>query len=84
MGGVDASAYKNVWIFIEHEQEKFRASPSNCLGQGRRLADDRGMPALRHAPVRQRTGGKFAKEAIAYGAEKVYVMESPSAEDLSD
>ena len=40
--GVDASAYKNVWIFIEHERGKISSVSFELLGQGRNLADDLG------------------------------------------
>ena len=76
-GGVDASAYKNVWVFIEHEQEKVSSVSFELLGQGRKLADDLGCQLCGMLLCDGGQAETFAKEAIAYGAEKVYVMESP-------
>ena len=41
-GAVDTSAYKNVWVFIEHERGKVSNVSFELLGQGRILADDLG------------------------------------------
>jgi electron transfer flavoprotein alpha subunit len=76
-GGVDASAYKNVWVFIEHEQEKVSSVSFELLGEGRKLADDLGCQLCGLLLCDGGQTEKFTKEVIAYGAEKVYVMESP-------
>src|SRR3990172_7661595 len=39
---IDTSAYKNVWIFIEHEHGKVSNVSFELLGQGRILANDLG------------------------------------------
>lgn len=77
VGGVDASAYKNVWVFIEHEQEKISSVSFELLGQGRILADDLGCQLCGMLLCDSGQAEKFIQEAFAYGAEKVYVMESP-------
>jgi len=72
---IDTSAYKNVWVFIEHERGKVSNVSFELLGQGRNLANDLGCQLCGML-----FGDKvddFAKEAVAYGAEKVYVIESP-------
>src|SRR5512143_4078596 len=77
VGGVDASAYKNVWIFIEHERGKVSSVSFELLGQGRKLADDLGCQLCGMLLCDPEQTEGFAKEASAFGAEKVYVMESP-------
>jgi electron transfer flavoprotein alpha subunit len=77
VGGVDASAYRNVWIFIEHEHGKISSVSFELLGQGRKLADDLGCQLCGMLLCDSEQVEKFAPETIAYGAEKVYVMESP-------
>jgi electron transfer flavoprotein alpha subunit len=74
---VDTSAYKNVWIYVEHERGKVANVSFELLGQGRKLADDIGCHLCGMLLCDSSDTESFAKEAIAYGAEKVYVMESP-------
>ncbi len=76
---IDISEYKDVWVFIEHEQGKVSSVSFELLGEGRKLAD-----ALGCKVCGMLFGSKiddYIKEAIAYGAEKVYVTESPLLED---
>jgi electron transfer flavoprotein alpha subunit len=75
---IDISEYKDVWVFIEHEQGKVSSVSFELLGEGRKLAD-----ALGCKVCGMLFGSKvddYIKEAIAYGAEKVYVTESPLLE----
>ena len=74
---IDTSAYKNVWIFIEHESGKVSNVSFELLGEGRKLADALGCQLCGMLFADKGVVDQFAKEAIAYGAEKVYVMESP-------
>ena len=74
---IDISAYKNVWIFIEHESDKVSNVSFELLGEGRKLADALGCQLCGMLFADKGVVDQFAKEAIAYGAEKVYVMESP-------
>jgi electron transfer flavoprotein alpha subunit len=71
----DTSAYKNVWVFIEHERGKVSHVSYELLGQGRNLANDLGCQLC--GMLFGEKVDDFAKEAFAYGAEKVYVTESP-------
>jgi len=76
---IDLSEYKDVWVFIEHEQGKVSSVSFELLGEGRKLADAIGCKVCGML-----FGSKvddYIKEAIAYGAEKVYVTESPLLED---
>lgn len=72
----DVSA-KDVWIFIEHELGKVPSISFELLGQGRKLADVVGCKLCGMLFGEKESVEPFAKEAIAYGAERVYVMESP-------
>ncbi len=74
---VDTSAYKNVWVYVEHERGKVANVSFELLGQGRKLADAVGCQLCGMLLCDSSDTEGFAKEAIAYGAEKVYVMENP-------
>ncbi|OGP71067.1 MAG: electron transfer flavoprotein subunit alpha [Deltaproteobacteria bacterium RBG_16_50_11] len=74
---IDVGAYKNVWTFIEHESGKVSNVSFELLGEGRKLADAVGCQLCGMLFADKGVVDQFAKEAIAYGAEKVYVMESP-------
>jgi len=75
---IDAGAYQDVWVFIEHEQEKVSSVSYELLGEGRKLADAIGCKLCGFIFGKEVEG--FVKEAIAYGAEKVYVTENPLLE----
>jgi len=76
---VDVSEYRNVWVFIEHERGKVANVSFELLGQGRKLADSLGCSVC--GMLFGNEVEAFAKEAFAYGAEKVYLTESPLLED---
>ncbi|MEW6375480.1 MAG: electron transfer flavoprotein subunit alpha [Thermodesulfobacteriota bacterium] len=75
---IDTSAYKNVWVFVEHEQGKVSSVSFELLGEGKKLADALGCQLCGMLFGNKVDG--FIKEAIAYGAEKVYVTENPILE----
>ncbi len=72
---IDTGAYKDVWIFIEHEHGKVASVSFELLGEGRKLANDLGCKLC--GMIFGEKGDDFIKEVVAYGAEKVYVTESP-------
>jgi electron transfer flavoprotein alpha subunit len=74
---IDISAYKNVWIFIEHESGKVSNVSFELLGEGKKLADALGCQVCGMVFGEKGVVDPFAKEAFAHGAEKVYIMESP-------
>ncbi len=77
--GVDTGEYKNVWALIEHERGKVANVSFELLGKGRELAD-----SLECRLCGMLIGNEvepFAQEAFAYGAETVYLAESPLLED---
>ncbi len=75
---VDIGEYKNVWVFIEHERGKVSNVSFELLGEGRKLADS--LECSLCGMLIGNEAEPFAKEAIAYGAEKVYLTESPVLE----
>ena len=74
---IDTSAYKDVWVFIEHEQGTLAHVSFELLGEGRKLADALGCKLCGMLLCGNEGMDVFVREAIAYGAEKVYVTESP-------
>src|SRR4030043_800696 len=72
---IDTGAYKDVWIFIEHEHGKVANVSFELLGEGRKLANDLGCKLC--GMIFGEKADDFIKEVVAYGAEKVYVTESP-------
>ncbi len=73
--GLDISDYKDVWVFIEHKRERIANVSFELLGEGRKLADALGCKLsgmLLGDGVEE-----CAREAIKYGADKVYLTESP-------
>jgi len=74
----DFGEYKDVWVFIEHERGKIAKVSFELLGAGRKLADDLGCQLC--GMLMGHNVEEFAKEAIAYGAEKVYYIDDPVLE----
>jgi electron transfer flavoprotein alpha subunit len=74
---MDVSAYRDVWVFIEHESGKAANVSFELLGQGRKLADTLGCQLCGMVLSGSDGADGFIQEAFAYGAEKVYVAESP-------
>ncbi len=74
----DIEDYKDVWVFIEHEHGKIANVSFELLGVGRKLADDLGCQLC--GMLMGHGVEDFAKEAIAYGAEKVYYIDDPVLE----
>ena len=72
---IDLSAYKDVWVFVEHEHGKVANVAFELLGEGRKLANDLGCKLC--GMIFGEKADDLIKEAVAYGAEKVYVTESP-------
>jgi len=75
----DMGDYKDVWVFIEHERGKIAHVSFELLGAGRKLADDLGCKLC--GMLMGNGVEDFAKEAIAYGAEKVYYIDDPVLEN---
>jgi electron transfer flavoprotein alpha subunit len=71
--------YKGVLVFGELAEGKLASITTELLGCGRKLADDlkEGLSCL----LAGDTVGGAAKEAIAFGADRVYVVEEPTLKD---
>ena len=71
--------YKGVMIYAEVAEGKLMAISTELLGCGRKLADDLGeelCAALAGSDV-----SSLAQEVIAFGADKVYVVDDPLLKD---
>ncbi|WP_152396481.1 electron transfer flavoprotein subunit alpha/FixB family protein [Paenibacillus guangzhouensis] len=67
--------YRGIWVFLEHKEGAIVPVSLELLGAGRRLADKRGVPL---SGILIGDGVKaLASEAVAYGAETVYVYDAP-------
>ena len=71
--------YKGVMIYSEATEGKLAAISTELLGCGRKLADD--LRQVLCAVLVGRDVGSLAREAIAFGADKVYVIDAPLLED---
>ena len=71
--------YKGVMVFGEATEGKLAAIATELLGGGRKLADDLGQE-LSAVLVGSGISG-LAQEAIAFGADKVYVVDDPLLKD---
>jgi electron transfer flavoprotein alpha subunit len=70
---------KGVLVFGEISEGKLSAIATELLGCGRKLADDLGQEL---SAVLVGSGvGSYAQEAIAFGADKVYVVDDPLLKD---
>lgn len=65
--------YQGVMVYGEAGEGKLAAITTEILGAGRKLADEMGEPLS--AVLVGSDVGTLAKEAIAYGADKVYVVD---------
>jgi len=71
--------YKGVMIYGEVIEGKLAAIATELLGCGRKLADDLGQEL--YAVLAGSDISSLAQEAIAFGADKVYVVDDPLLKD---
>ena len=71
--------YKGVMIFGEVAEGKLVALTTELLGCGKKLADDLGQEL--YAVLVGSEVSRSAQEAIAFGADKVYVVDDPLLKD---
>ncbi|RRD93419.1 4Fe-4S dicluster domain-containing protein [Clostridiales bacterium COT073_COT-073] len=74
----DLSAYHGVWVFAEQRENKLMSVVIELLGEGRRLADEIGTELC--AVLCGNHVDSLAQELIGYGADKVYIANSPILE----
>ncbi len=72
----DLNAYRGVWVWVEQFQGRACSISWEMIGQGRRLADQLGVPLT--ACVLGLGVESIAREAIAYGADRVFLVDDPS------
>src|SRR5512136_1676976 len=70
------AAYQGVWTWVEQFQGEASSISWEMLGQGRKLADQR-KTALT-ACVLGHNAEHIAKEAVAYGADRVFWVDDPA------
>lgn len=71
--------YQAVMVYCEAAEEKLAAITTELLGCGRKLADDLGQELC---AVLMGSGiSSLAQEAIAFGADKVYIIDDPLLKD---
>ena len=75
----DLSLYHGVWVFAEQRAGKLMSVAIELLGEGRRLADEIGTELC--AVLCGSGISDLTKELIGYGADKVYVADSPILEN---
>ncbi|MGV7207087.1 electron transfer flavoprotein subunit alpha/FixB family protein [Oxalobacteraceae bacterium A2-2] len=69
-------AYQGVWVYIEHERGQVHSVSWELLGEGRKLADQLGVPlsgvVLGSPGLEAR---RFCEQAFQYGADSCYLVE---------
>ena len=78
---MDLSLYKNIWVFAEQRQGKISPVVIELLGEGKKLANEIGVELC--AVLLGKDVKGLAKELISYGAEKVYIADSPLLENYT-
>lgn len=71
----DIGAFRNVWVFCEQRQGQMMPTTYELISEGRKLADELNVE-LCGILLGDQVGG-IAKELGGYGADKVYVYDSP-------
>ena len=77
----DTAAFTNVWVFCEQRQGKMMPTTFELISEGRKLADELGVE-LCGILLGDNVDG-IAKELGGYGADKVYVYNSPLLKDYT-
>ena len=77
----DTAAFKNVRVFCEQRQGKMMPTTFELISEGRKLADELGVE-LCGILLGDNVDG-IAKELGGYGADKVYVYNSPLLKDYT-
>ena len=77
----DPKAFSGVWVFCEQRQGKMMPTTFELISEGRKLADELGVE-LGGILLGYNVDG-IAKELGGYGADKVYVYNSPLLKDYT-
>jgi electron transfer flavoprotein alpha subunit len=78
-GDIDWSSYRGVLVVVEQRAGSAKPVSWQLLGESRRLADKLDVPLL--ALVMGADVSHLAQEAIFYGADKVFLCDSPELRD---
>ena len=78
---MDKTEYKDVWVYLEVNEDKIRNVGLELLGEGRKLADSMGQK-LAGVLIGNHIEG-LAKEAFAAGADTVYLVEATELEQYN-
>ncbi len=79
---MDVQSYQDVWIYAEQREGKIHSVAFELLGAGRKLADDLGQKLV--AVLLGSNLRPAADELTAYGADRVYYLDSPVFEKFAD
>lgn len=77
----DINQYKNIWVYAEQRQGELTPVVIELLGEGRKLADVRGVKL--NAILLGHNVDHLAKELITYGAETVYLADDKLLENYT-
>ena len=77
----DPKAFSGVWVFCEQRQGKMMPTTFELISEGRKLADELGVQ-LSGILLGDSVDG-IAAELGGYGADKVYVYNSPLLKDYT-
>ncbi|MDI7275004.1 MAG: electron transfer flavoprotein subunit alpha [Anaerolineae bacterium] len=72
----DQATYHGVWVWVEQFQGRACTISWEMMGQGRRLADELGVALT--ACVLGHEVEHVAQQAIAYGADRVFLVDDPT------
>ena len=72
----DLDAYRGVWVWVEQFEGRACDISWEMMGQGRRLANTLGVPLT--ACVLGHNAGAIAEQAVAYGADRVFLADHPT------
>ncbi len=75
---IDLTAYSGVWVWVEQFRGEVGGIPLEMLGQGRKLADQRGVALT--ACVLGHKVEHIAEKAISCGADRVFHVDDPTLE----
>lgn len=79
---IDRSQYKNIWVFAEQKNGEIAPVVFELLGKGKELAEQRECELV--AVILGQNIGDLPKELIAFGADKVIIVDDPKLKDFLD
>ena len=86
----DLASWRGVWVYAEFRHGRIAPVAFELLGAGRRLADKRGVELSAVLlcsgadPAAARKPAAEAAELIAYGADRVYLVDDPALTHFTD